>query len=204
MQGVQGVPGPTAVSADAGNVAVLGTDAKIYVPTPTGGGTGSDEVTIQSSLPALAGLELWVDPNASAGATNASHNALTGLDADDHKQYHTDVRGDARYVKKSGDTMAGPLTVQAPSLPGHAARLQDATGAQSRVITAGNGLVGGGDLTQDRTLHVGPGPGIAVSADLTYVDTVWADARFVTKAMFVVSTAAAQGTLPAGAVWVQY
>jgi hypothetical protein len=33
VQGVQGVPGPTAVSANAGNTATLGTDNLIYVPT---------------------------------------------------------------------------------------------------------------------------------------------------------------------------
>ena len=31
-QGVQGVPGPTAVSSDAGNAARLGSDNKVYVP----------------------------------------------------------------------------------------------------------------------------------------------------------------------------
>ncbi len=31
----------------------------------------------------------------------SSHNALSGLSADDHPQYHTDERGDARYEPKS-------------------------------------------------------------------------------------------------------
>lgn len=35
----------------------------------------------------------------------------------------------------------------------------------TRVITAGNGLVGGGDLTIDRTLAVNPGTGIALAGD---------------------------------------
>ena len=33
--GAQGPPGPTAVSSDAGNIAILGSDAKIFVPDPT-------------------------------------------------------------------------------------------------------------------------------------------------------------------------
>lgn len=40
---------------------------------------------------------LWKDPP--AGVT--AHGDLTGLDADDHAQYHTDERGDARYYTKS-------------------------------------------------------------------------------------------------------
>jgi hypothetical protein len=39
-QGPQGSPGPTAVSTDAGNTAVIGTDGKIFVPAGTGGGGG--------------------------------------------------------------------------------------------------------------------------------------------------------------------
>lgn len=35
----------------------------------------------------------------------------------------------------------------------------------TRKLTAGNGLTGGGDLSQDRTLHVGAGNGITVGAD---------------------------------------
>jgi len=63
------------------------------------------------------------------------HGALTGLSDDDHPQYLTPVRGDARYI---------PAT---------------------RNISAGAGLTGGGDLSADRTLAVGAGLGITVNAD---------------------------------------
>jgi hypothetical protein len=40
----------------------------------------------------------------------------------------------------------------------------------SRVLTAGSGLTGGGDLTADRTFTVGAGTGISVAADSVAVD----------------------------------
>lgn len=40
----------------------------------------------------------------------------------------------------------------------------------ARTITAGNGLTGGGDLTENRTLSVGVGTGIVVNADDVAVD----------------------------------
>lgn len=63
------------------------------------------------------------------------HGSLTGLGDDDHTQYHTDARGDLRYP---------PL---------------------ARLLTAGSGLIGGGDLSADRTFNVGAGTGITVNAD---------------------------------------
>lgn len=41
-------------------------------------------------------LAYYYDPAVSGGATD--HGALTGLSDDDHSQYHTDARGDARYA----------------------------------------------------------------------------------------------------------
>ena len=43
-QGIQGPAGPTEVSADADNTAVIGTDNKIFVPTPQSG--GSDDTAL--------------------------------------------------------------------------------------------------------------------------------------------------------------
>ncbi|MDA2917500.1 hypothetical protein MYX64_11790, partial [Nitrospinae bacterium AH_259_B05_G02_I21] len=42
---------------------------------------------------------------------DVDHGLLTGLADDDHTQYHNDTRGDARYVKKAGDTMTGLLVL---------------------------------------------------------------------------------------------
>jgi len=64
------------------------------------------------------------------------HGALTGLGDDDHPQYLTPVRGDARYI------------------------------TSARQVIAGNGLTGGGDLSADRTFNVGvSGLGLGVGAD---------------------------------------
>jgi len=177
------------------------------VPTPaTGGGTGIDEVTIQSSYPSLEGLELWVDPNATAGSSTGNHSTLNGLANDDHLQYHNDARGDGRYIKKTGDAMAGPLVVQIPTLQNQAARLQDADAWKFRKVVGGNGLTqtGDGSLAQDVTLAVGKGDGIVVAADQVSVDTNYLDVRYVTQAKFVVSTADPSGVYPQGSVWVKY
>ena len=73
---------------------------------------------------------------ASGGGSGVTdHGALTGLADDDHPQYLTPIRGDARYI---------------PS---------------TRTLTAGAGLTGGGDLSADRTFTVGAGYGITVNAD---------------------------------------
>jgi hypothetical protein len=43
------------------------------------------------------------------GGGVTDHGLLTGLADDDHTQYHTDARGDARYLKLSGGTMTGDI-----------------------------------------------------------------------------------------------
>ena len=63
------------------------------------------------------------------------HGALTGLADDDHTQYYNQARGDARYVR------------------------------HARALTAGAGLTGGGDLSDDRDFAVGAGNGITVNAN---------------------------------------
>lgn len=77
----------------------------------------------------------WVPGSGGGGVSD--HGALTGLSDDDHLQYHTDARGDARYP---------PLL---------------------RTLTAGTGLTGGGNLTADRTLAVvyGTTPGTAAQGN---------------------------------------
>ena len=44
---------------------------------------------------------------------DVDHGTTTGLADDDHTQYHTDARGDARYVELGGDTMTGLLVLSA-------------------------------------------------------------------------------------------
>ena len=39
-----------------------------------------------------------------------SHGSLSGRAADDHPQYHTDARGDARYLTLAGGTLTGAIT----------------------------------------------------------------------------------------------
>lgn len=43
-------------------------------------------------------------------ALGIGHASLSGLANDDHPQYHTDARGDARYLRQVGGTLTGRLT----------------------------------------------------------------------------------------------
>jgi hypothetical protein len=81
----------------------------------------------------------FIGGGGSGGGGVTDHGALTGLSDDDHPQYLTPVRGDARYI---------------PS---------------TRLLTAGAGLTGGGDLSADRTFAVGAGNMITVGADTVAV-----------------------------------
>lgn len=75
-----------------------------------------------------------------SGSGVTDHGALTGLSDDDHTQYHTDARGDARYP---------PL---------------------ARTISPGTGLSGGGDLSANRTLtlaNTAVSAGSYTAADIT-------------------------------------
>lgn len=63
--------------------------------TLTGRLVGSGDVTITST---------------SSGVTD--HGLLTGLGDDDHTQYHTDARGDARYLLLTGGTVNGNVGLQ--------------------------------------------------------------------------------------------
>lgn len=79
----------------------------------------------------------------SGGGGVTDHGLLSGLTDDDHLQYHTDERGDLRYV---------PL---------------------ARTVTAGNGLTGGGALSANISLALASstaGAGLAYSAGVLSVN----------------------------------
>jgi hypothetical protein len=179
VDGPTGPAGPTAISSDPNNAAVLGGDGLIWVPDLSKDG---EEVAVHGGddgEPVGASLDLWVDLDAVAPPPIFSHDDLLGLSDDDHPQYLTQNRGDARYA------LVG------------------------RKITAGNGLSGGGALSADRTLNVGAGTGIQVTSTLVQLDTSWTDTRYIQHTeseLVLASTSAASGT-PAGGVgtvWVQY
>lgn len=113
-------------------------DVRISELPAAGALTGTEQVVmVQGGVTVRASSDAIADLNP-AGVTD--HGALTGLADDDHTQYHTDARGDARYP---------PL---------------------ARNLVAGAGLTGGGTLAADRTLAVGAGTGITVNADDVALD----------------------------------
>ena len=79
----------------------------------------------------------------SGGGGVTDHGLLSGLGDDDHPQYHTDERGDLRYV---------PL---------------------ARTVTAGNGLTGGGALSANISLALASstaGAGLAFASGVLSVN----------------------------------
>lgn len=59
--------------------------------------TDTDKLKIGDGTTAWTALAYYYDP-ADSGGGATDHGALTGLSDDDHSQYHTDARGDARYA----------------------------------------------------------------------------------------------------------
>ena len=82
-QGIQGIQG---LKGDTGTAGTNGTNG---VGVPVGGTAGQ----VLSKIDGTNYNTQWV--TASGGSSD--HGALTGLADDDHTQYHTDARGDARY-----------------------------------------------------------------------------------------------------------
>jgi hypothetical protein len=145
--GPQGPEGPTAVSTDANNIAVLGTDSLILVD---GSSISSPpEVEIDQVEPVELTIKLWVKPDDFQGDSgwqgfdnryvNAIGDAMTGplamgsqkitglADATAVQDAMNQRAGDARYLgKTAGGTVAGattfsaPVTVAAPTAAGHA------------------------------------------------------------------------------------
>ena len=85
----------------------------------------------------------------------------------------TSVAGDVTAVSFTGIgtalTALNGTEITSGTIPD--ARLPTTIGRTSRVITAGAGLTGGGDLSADRTLDIGAGSGISVTDDAVAVDS---------------------------------
>lgn len=117
-----------------------------------------------------------LDPSLGGGVT--SHGALTGLNADDHTQYHNDTRGDARYFQQSEFVNA---TTGVPDA-GKPIKL-DATGMiDSSMYVSGGGVEASGQTTNATpiTLRLASFPvsphRYMISADIIAVrddDTEW-------------------------------
>lgn len=83
------------------------------------GDVNTTGATDGQSLVYQSGTSTWVPATVTSGGGVTDHGALTGLADDDHAQYHTDARGDARYYTQSQvDTS---LSGKADSSHAHAA-----------------------------------------------------------------------------------
>ena len=85
----------------------------VVVETITGQPGTEAYVQDLDSSPGRAALKFTIprgDPGGTTGAGGTTvHGDLLGLPADDHLHYHTDARGDARYLQLIGGVLTGPL-----------------------------------------------------------------------------------------------
>ena len=205
ITGPAGPPGPNVVSANAGNVAVIGTDGRIFVPNAL------DEIYIGPDDPGSS-AQIWIDTGSDTEVLDYDHAQLLGLDTDDHPQYLNTARANAAYLRRDGTgSMVGHLVLGlAPVLGSHAVRLSDLSALAGRRVIAGSGLSGGGTLETDRTLRVAGGTGIVVGTEVSVDPTVVAtfsegDLRWVRRNMLTVSTANPSGAgSGVGHVWITY
>jgi len=139
--------------------------------------TDTGKVKIGDGTTAWATLDYSIDPT-----VVVDHGALTGLADDDHAQYHTDARGDARYVQVGADaadlgsgTATDNYVLTADGLGGAAWEAPSGGVADGATLSTGltfpigglhildtNGshdliVSPGSDLTADRTLTVTTG-----------------------------------------------
>lgn len=99
--------------------------------TPTAAAVGNDQLEIEVAA-SVASRRIKVSDFAAAVAAYVTHGGLAGLGADDHTQYHNDVRGDVRYNTKAqitallagyaalagGNTFAGDQAIEGKLIVG--------------------------------------------------------------------------------------
>lgn len=114
----------------------------VFTQDATGGHTvtyGPDALAIDTDPGASTLVEIWPGgevtyPGAvGSGGGVTDHGALTGLGDDDHTQYHTDARGDARYVPLARKVAGKPLSADVTL---SAADLTDSTPTGRNLVTA--------------------------------------------------------------------
>jgi hypothetical protein len=133
-KGDDGVPGPTEVSADAGNASKLGTDGKIFTqavtgatlsPAPVGGANniGSNGTGVYRFQYSMADHIHPLEPPASGNIGGVKQGANVTIDANGTISVAepgiSQADADARYVELTGDTVRGELVVSPAVGPSH-------------------------------------------------------------------------------------
>ena len=118
--GPKGDPGDPGLPGPPGEAGPAGVDGAMGPPGPSGtaGVIGPQGPKGDTGAPGPQGIQGITGP---PGTTD--HGAQQGLGDDDHPQYHTDARGDARYLKLAG----GEVTGHTSFLGGAKISLQDYT-----------------------------------------------------------------------------
>ena len=149
------VTGATGPKGDKGDTGATGASSTVPGPTGPAGPTGSRWRSIYgawANRASLAAPSTVPGPTGPAGAAGATGPAGPGV--------------------VPGGT-ANQVLTKINATDYNTQWTTPATGGVStaRVLTAGNGLTGGGDLSANRTFDVGAGPGITGAADTVSVAT---------------------------------
>lgn len=130
--GPQGLPGSTGLQGPTGPIGATGATGATGPQGPIGlkgdtGATGPIGPTGPQGPQGLTGPP---------GTTD--HGQQQGLTDDDHPQYHTDTRGDARYLRLTGGTLTGTATVSG-NYPTASLRFVDGAGVPISLEYYGSG-----------------------------------------------------------------
>jgi hypothetical protein len=142
--GATGPQGPSAVSADEGNVAILGSDDLIYVPG-SGGGGAVESVAGKTGVVVLEKADVGlgnVDNTADADkpVSTATASALAGKSATGHTHAQSDVTGLTAALSAKADATAVTTALAGKSDTGHthtASNVTDFNTAADARVAAG-------------------------------------------------------------------
>jgi hypothetical protein len=142
--GPQGPAGPNAVSADDGNIAILGSDDLIFVPE-SGGGGAVDSVAGKTGVVVLEKADVGlgnVDNTADADkpVSTATATALAGKSATGHTHAQSDVTGLTAALSAKADAAAVTTALAGKSDTGHthtASNVTDFNTAADARVAAG-------------------------------------------------------------------
>lgn len=130
---------------------------------PEGGTLALDDIVpeVPAPIPPVDASTLRAEWQAALAALVLDHGALTGLGEDDHTQYLTEARGDARYVQGNDSRLSDARTPTAHTHP--VAQVSDSTATGRALVTATDAAAARGTLGLDTAATVGalpiPDPG---------------------------------------------
>lgn len=164
----------TAGSGLAGG-GTLASDVSINIGQGDGISVSADNIAVDSTVVRTTGSQTISATHTFSGATVFGSNAtVSGNLVMSNQTASTIASFDASKNVSSLSTTTYPSLTEISYVKGVTSSIQTQLGNKantSTTISAGSGLAGGGDLSANRTIDIGQGDGISVSADSIAVDS---------------------------------